>query len=864
MSLTNNQLRVQVDNPIWEWCRIAPVVSSALSCSCTSDNSNFNAQFGRYIYYLISATSFWRYDTWADTYLQLTSPPTATATWASMRFSGNYGFEGRVLSAGASTITIPAYFGQVLRGYDVSIVAGTGAGQRRVITSVAESVVADTGVPTTVSTSAITDTLKSWTINQYAGYNVRISFGTGVSQVRRILYNSATVLTFIDVAKYPEDTFCNPGVPSPALVTTAGSQSIYSIESSVVTVDSAWATTPDATSRFRVSSGAILLFSSAAATPFYTVQWYDVISDTWYTKSANTLNVAAVGTDGTNERATENASVWDRGQATGGSTTTLIDTNKNWTVNGWANYWVFVFSGTAVGTISKVISNTATTLTFASTTAPDATSYYMILGFDAGTATAGGASTLTDSTQTWTANRWANYAVRILYGTGMGQVLPILSNTSTALTVVKPWATAPDNTSVYEIIGDGDKAYLMMGANAATLIYNIEDDIATYGRLNDSGAARQGAVTYGSWKPMAISTITRSGTTATVTTVNNISFPSGSTVTISGATGADAATYNISAVATITAANTFTYTMGGTPSGSATFTGHSTTTLTDSTKNWTTNQWAGYLCAMTVTTASATPPGQVLQVTSNTATTLTFSVVGTAPSNGISRYILTPRSALGALDTGQALGASQATTTLGDSTKNWTVNIWAGRKLRFLAGAGQNQEATITSNTATVLTFAVQTTAPVASSTSYAILAQPVRGAGIELNWAYGLSDTATRGKYMFSARGGAVLGFDRLDITTDTWNMMSITPQIETLTTGSMYSYDGGNRLYFTKDATQRMYYLDLLTNTLHGAGMYPYVAPTQLIGNHMEIFSTIDGLKYLWLNRAGFQECFKQLLFF
>ena len=42
---------------------------------------------------------------------------------------------------------------------------------------------------------------------------------------------------------------------------------------------------------------------------------------------------------------------------------------------------------------------------------------------------------------------------------------------------------------------------------------------------------------------------------------NPIKFPSGSTVMISGATGADAATYNITAVATITGANTFTYTI---------------------------------------------------------------------------------------------------------------------------------------------------------------------------------------------------------------------------------------------------------------------------------------------------------------
>jgi len=43
----------------------------------------------------------------------------------------------------------------------------------------------------------------------------------------------------------------------------------------------------------------------------------------------------------------------------------------------------------------------------------------------------------------------------------------------------------------------------------------------------------------------------------------------------------------------------------------------------------------------------------------------------------------------------------------------------------------------------------------------------------------------------------------------------------------------------------------------------MYPYVAPTAVLGNRMEIYTTQDGLKYLWLNRASFQECYRTLIF-
>jgi len=858
-----SSIRKQVDRPSWEVLRFAPATSSSTSTSCTGYNSNFHVQHGRYIYYLISSASFWRYDTWTDTYVGLSSPITALTTFTTMRFLQSYGYEGRVLSAATGSVTIPAYFGQSLKGFDIQIVAGTGQGQRRVVSGVADAVVADSGVATAANVATLTDSTKAWTINQWAGYQVRITFGTGVSQVRRILYNSATVLTVQDTSGFAEDTFCDPA--NAAFNAVAGSQSVYQIESSVVSVDQNWTTTPDSTSKFRIASGAISVMSAASG-GVVSNQWYDVLSDTWYTKSWPTLSApTGTVTDGALEASDEANVTWDRGFATGGSTTTLIDTTKSWTVSQWIGYLVYINYGTAIGQVKKVTANTSNTLTFATGTAPDTTSSYTILGYDGGTATSGGASTITDSGQAWATNRWKNYAVRILTGTGIGQVLPILSNTSTAITVVKPWVTNPDNTSVYVIVPNQDQMNLMCGAVATVFCYGIDDDMSYHGRLNDSGAARIGAVQFGSMKPQALATITKSGTTATATTVNPVKFPSGSTVTISGATGGDAATYNISAVATITGANTFTYTMGGTPGSNAAFTALSTTVLVDSTKNWTTNQFAGYLCHMCNgnTGGVGFPIGQTMVIASNTATTITLTTAVTIPTNGQTRYVITPNTIPGALASGTATGGSQATTTLGDSGASWVVNAYAGRKVKFTGGAGEGQEATIASNTSTVLTFAAQTTAPIAASTTYSILAQSIRGTGIELRHAFGTSDIANKGKYLFIARGGANLGFDRLNLTTDTFEMMATSPQSETLNTGTMVAYDGVDRLYYTKDATQRVYYMDIPTSQIHGAGLFPYIAGAAIIGNRMEIFTTSDGLKFLWLNRHFNLECFRTLLF-
>jgi hypothetical protein len=71
---------------------------------------------------------------------------------------------------------------------------------------------------------------------------------------------------------------------------------------------------------------------------------------------------------------------------------------------------------------------------------------------DSGTATAGGASTLTDGGKTWTVNAYTNCVVTITAGTGAGQTEYIASNTATTLTVTTPWATPPDGTSVYSIL----------------------------------------------------------------------------------------------------------------------------------------------------------------------------------------------------------------------------------------------------------------------------------------------------------------------------------------------------------------------------------------------------------------------------
>jgi hypothetical protein len=110
--------------------------------------------------------------------------------------------------------------------------------------------------------------------------------------------------------------------------------------------------------------------------------------------------------------------------------------------------------------------------------------------FATGTATAGGASTLTNSAKSWTTNQWTNYQIRIVSGTGAGQIRTIASNTATVITTGTAWTTQPSTDSAYSIEGNDDFIYYM-GSNAVTL-YRYSISGGTWTTLTP-GVARGGA-----------------------------------------------------------------------------------------------------------------------------------------------------------------------------------------------------------------------------------------------------------------------------------------------------------------------------------------------------------------------------------
>ena len=120
------------------------------------------------------------------------------------------------------------------------------------------------------------------------------------------------------------------------------------------------------------------------------------------------------------------------------------------------------------------------------------------LPFASGTATSATATTLVNSAKTWTASQWVNSQVRIVSGTGAGQIRTITANDATSVTVAT-WTTTPDATSVYSIEGNDDNIYAMGNAAVALYKYSISGNTTTTLAPIAARAAAPGAGASGHW-----------------------------------------------------------------------------------------------------------------------------------------------------------------------------------------------------------------------------------------------------------------------------------------------------------------------------------------------------------------------------
>lgn len=733
-----NNNKQMVDLPFFELCNQAPAATSALSALATTEDGT-----GRYIYYL-TTSSFYRYDVIADTWQQLANPVVTPVTVLSMRYTSNRGFHGKTISATSSSITIPGLRGKVLSGETIRIVQGTGVGQERTLTYTGETI-HDAGVVTAVVASnvGITDNLKKWKVNQWVGYTLGITHSTGITQYKKILYNDATTLYVYDANLLPHEPWNNyPYIATAPYAIPVAATSHYKIISSTFSVNTPWTITPDYTSYFTVMTGGLYLVSSAAATPFFTFQYYDIAADTWQQKTVpQGLIGAALGTDVSIERTSRvgTALTTSVGVTTALTNRTLQDLGQNLTNDRYANHRLRIVGGTGLGQTRRIVGHTTNTYTFARNwdVNPDNTSTYEVYpdydkvymmgnGSSAtfayspmndywmqGQAFDDGVTTNISVVYENTSEKW------VPFGVSTGAIIANGIRTINSTPTAGGTGYAIGDVAVCNVGGTGAQVRVTSIApgGIVTGIELIHTGTATGFTVGTGRATTQtGGLGTGSGLTIEITSV---GETALITTASSHIFEAGDVVRFSGCTNASwNTTYTVLGVPfTAAVAPTTFCIVSNVGSNMAATSSQSTTVIVDPTKNWITNEHVGRIVQLNV--GGISPTTQYRWITANTATTLTVATI-TAAVNGTSKYVIYDSKIFGIDDqrkeagmSGYGYATSGSTTTLVDSSKNWVPNQWAGYVFKIESGTGYGSgRISITSNTATTLTFATQTFTP--------------------------------------------------------------------------------------------------------------------------------------------------------
>ena len=260
VSVTNNNLAV-IDQPIWE-----QLVSASANSGTGTVNANDLRGTNRYIYQLLSAANFWRYDTYGGVWQQLPSPPAGT------------------VGAGTCMIFDPGY-GSTTNGSLWAVIASAGAPvfyNYDIGTATWSSAKSISGLPGTIGTDA--DMVKpdpAYNLNGQNNYTGRLTVTTTA-----LANIGATTLSVSALpAAMAANTILNFGTsasPNLVVVTAAAAASATSLTVSALT-----ASVASAASAYWQNT---LYLIGNAATSMYQ---YSISGNVW-TTSSGTIP-AAVG-----------------------------------------------------------------------------------------------------------------------------------------------------------------------------------------------------------------------------------------------------------------------------------------------------------------------------------------------------------------------------------------------------------------------------------------------------------------------------------------------------------------------------------------------------------------------------------------
>lgn len=378
-----------------------------------------------------------------------------------------------------------------------------------------------------------------------------------------------------------------------------------------------------------------------------------------------------------------------------------------------------------------------------------------------GTATTGTTTTITTNL---TINRdIRGYKVRITSGTNAGEERTVLRNTigtNSVITVSSAFTGAIDNTSVYQ---------LMTGR-----IWFV-----------NAGTLAAGSFKYYDYATNTWTNGTQTGLPATI--------------------GTDARLISTPGYLTDFAVGTATSATG--------------TTLVNSAKTWTTNQWTNYQVRITAGTGA----GQIRTISSNNGTTLT-----------VPTWTITP-----------------------DATSQYVIE---GNSdfLYFMGNAA-----------VTLYRYSISGATWTTLAPGVARGAAP--GSGMSGNWVWNASDSMwtdenniQNGRYIYSWRGNGSAVMDRYDIPSNAWSVVNWSPNTETITAASSHTYNG-NYIYTGLGSTGRIIKFDVVTYEVEPHTQLWYTQGAAVVGDKQFDITYTDGATTLtWLYQLTHTQTtlFRQLI--
>lgn len=257
----------------------------------------------------------------------------------------------------------------------------------------------------------------------------------------------------------------------------------------------------------------------------------------------------------------------------------------------------------------------------------------------------------------------------------------------------------------------------------------------------------------------------------------------------------------------------------------------------------------------------------------------TFTVLnpgsGLVVSTTYSSVCLTGAGSGFVLAAGAAVSTVGAATTINDPFQKWGTSNLQTKRFHVVAGSVTAPGTEVAISTSTASQFTVATTTTVTDANQqyaiYGTLARPTAASvGVSSFMRIFGSTTWEKGRFFLAWRGCGTSLVERYDLTQMIWEFVTVGDSVsEVHTIGSMFEYNGKDRVYFTKggDTTGRVMYYDIPTNNVVTCSSVPFGMGTAVQGNRIFTMSTTDlagaNMEYVYIMRHSGQEAWRTLVF-